>query len=167
MFSIVADPWVKSCFLASSLLLRVHVLLYMMIINLSSSVMLCGSTSSGCEERVVKVPVTAGQAVHTDQADFFSLSRKLDALSHRLSHETSSLPLTSQLAGYLQSQLTGVWQKWMSWKWPIDMMTISASTVRIATFFIPGYAQWATCRSIRVSGSSSVYGWRLSMSPNS
>ena len=85
MFSIFADPWVKSCFLASSTLLRVHVLLYMMMMmNLSISVMLCGSTSSGCEERVVKAPVTLGQTVHADQADFFPFPRELDTVSHPL-----------------------------------------------------------------------------------
>ena len=84
MFSEVAEPWVKSCFLASSTLLRVHFLLYMMMRNLSSSVMLCGSTSSGCKDRVMKAPVTAGQAVHADQADFFPSLRKLDTVSHLL-----------------------------------------------------------------------------------
>jgi len=53
-----------------------------------------------------------------------------------------------------------------SWKWPTDMMTTSESTVRIATFIIPRFAQWATCWSSRVSASSWVHGWRFSMSPN-
>ena len=46
--------------------------------NLSISVMLLGSTSSGCE--VVNAPVTAGQTVHADQAHFFPLPRKLDTV---------------------------------------------------------------------------------------
>ena len=50
MFLIVADPWVKNCFLSPSILLGVHLLLYVMIMILSNSVMLCGSTSFGCEE---------------------------------------------------------------------------------------------------------------------
>ena len=68
ILSIVVGPLVKSCFLASSTLLRVYVLLYMTMMNLSSAVILCVSTSFVCEERVVKV---AGQAIHADQVDFF------------------------------------------------------------------------------------------------
>ena len=70
MFETVADHWVKSCFFTSPTLLRVHVLLYMTM-NLSSSVTPCGSTHSGCEERVVNTSLTVGQAINADQADFF------------------------------------------------------------------------------------------------
>ena len=70
------DHWVKSCLITSPTLLRGH-LLYM-IIHLSSSVMLWGSASFRCAERVVKATVTA------DQTNFFPLLRKQDTVSHPL-----------------------------------------------------------------------------------
>ena len=168
MFSIVKDPRVQSCFLTSSTLIWVHVLLYMMM-NLSSSVMISGSTFSGCEERVMRAPVS----MRTNQTSF--LCWICITPTYHVKHHCCLWLLSLQAVYWWAC----VWWKWLhtpkliqsssmckTWRWPTDIMTTSESIAWITTFIIPCFVQWPTRRSIWVSTSLWVHGWRLSMTAN-
>jgi len=166
MFSIVTEPWVKSCFLASSTLLRVRILLYMTMMNLSSSLMLCGSTSSGCEERVVKAPLTSSPC---RSSGFLSFAEKA---GYRITPAYHCLWLfTLQVVCNCMDwyvAYVAAYTKAYTKLFNVQIVEVAdRSDDYINTFFIPRFAHWAKFRSIRVSASSWVHRWRLSMSHNS
>ena len=137
----------KSCFLTSSTLLRVYVLLWVMMINPSTSV-----DQHLLAVKVVKAPVTARQTVHVNQADFFPLLRKLETVSYPVIM-WNIIAWDFSACRLFTIAWVVMWKKWLpmpkliqsssvcpSWKWLTDLMTTAQSTVWIATFII----SWST-----------------------
>ncbi len=79
----MAHPFLmKSCFLASSMLIKSLVRSYSNMVNLSSVATSSLLTSSGPVDSVKNVVVMSSKAFHVSQADFFPLVANAETVSH-------------------------------------------------------------------------------------